>query len=276
MVKTSKYKKLISECMSINRKNIYQHGTKLTKDLLVKKEIEKTFKDHPAYGHRRLALELRMNKKKVLRIMHKFNLKPPRLWYIKRFLTKSDPLRQNQFKNLLPNLNLFKYQPGQIWSSDLTYLKFEGKFLYLAIIKDVISKEIVAFNISNQHNSDLVLKTIKEALLKAEKLPLIFHSDRGREYLSQECISFLQNLKIQISVSDPGSPWQNSWSESFFSSFKRESGNLNRFETLGEMTEYIYGYLNYYNHDRIQLKLKMSPVEFRQKVLDSGLEKRGT
>lgn len=65
----------------------------------------------------------------------------------------------------------------------------------------------MAFNISDQHNADLILKTLKEAVLKAEKLPLIFHSDRGREYLSQDCINFLESLGIKISVSDPGSPW---------------------------------------------------------------------
>lgn len=276
VIKISKDKKLISECMSINRKNIYHQGKKMIKDFAVKKRIEETFKIHPAYGHRRLALELKMNKKRILRIMHKFNLKPPRSWYQKRFITKSDPAFENHFTNLLKNIDLVKYGPGDIWSSDLTYLKFEGRFLYLAIIKDVLSKEVIAFNLSTRHDSDLVLKTLKEALLKTNKPPLIFHSDRGSEYLSGECISFLQNLKVQVSVSDPGSPWQNGWSESFFSSFKGESGNFNRFDGLGELVEYIYGYLNYYNNERIQLKLKMSPAQFKQKVLDSGLEKWGT
>jgi transposase InsO family protein len=144
------------------------------------------------------------------------------------------------------------------------------------IIKDLITKEIIAFNLSDKHDSNLVLKTLKEALLKTNKAPLIFHSDRGSEYLSERCLIFLEQLGIKISVSDPGSPWQNGWSESFFSSFKTESGDLNRFETLGELIEYIYDYFNYYNNDRIQLKLKMPPVQFKQKVSDNGLEKRGT
>jgi len=262
--------------MSINRKNIYHKSRKFFKDLMVKHKIEAVFKTHPAYGHRRLALELKMNKKKILRIMHKFNLKPPRLWYQKKFITISDPKLKYQFTNLLVNLDLRKYLPGQIWSSDLTYLKFMGRFFYLAIIKDVISKKIIAFNLSTNHDSFLVLKTLKEALLKTGKPPIIFHSDRGTEYLSEKCLSLLKKFKIKVSVSDPGSPWQNSWSESFFSSFKTESGNLNRFDTLGELIEYIYGYLNYYNNQRIQLKLKMSPVQFRQKIIDNGLEKRGT
>lgn len=252
----------MAKAMNLNNKNMYYQSLKENHDLQVKKEIEEIFKHHPAYGHRRLSLELKMNKKKILRIMHKFNLKPPRLWYQKKFITKSDPELNQQFINLLKDLPLMKYAPGQIWSSDLTYLKSEGKFLYLAIIKDVVGKEVIAFNVSDQHNSDLVLKTIKEAVLKTKILPLIFHSDRGTEYLSQACISFLENLGIKISVSDPGSPWQNSWSESFFSTLKTESGDLNRFENTEELIEYLFGYLSYYNNDRIVLSLKMSPAQY--------------
>jgi len=262
--------------MNINRKNIYHQGKKLIKDLAVKDKISEVFKTHPAYGHRRLALELGMNKKKILRIMHRFNLKPPRLWYKKRFLTRANLAFKNQFTNLLKNIDLFRYHPGDIWSSDLTYIKFMGRFLYLVIIKDLITKEVIAFNLSDKHDTSLVLKTLKEALLKTNKLPVIFHSDRGREYLSEKCLVLLDKMGIKISVSDPGSPWQNGWSESFFSSFKTESGDFSRFESLGELVEYIYGYLNYYNNDRIQLALKMPPVRFKQKVLDNGLEKRGT
>lgn len=253
--------------MHLNHKNLYYREKRGCKDLLIKSQIETAFVPHPAYGHRRLALELKMNKKKILRIMHKFNLKPPRLWYKKKFLTKSDPKSKKQFSNLLKNLSLKDCLPGQIWSSDLTYIKFAGKFWYLAIIKDIISKEILAFNLSDKHDSHLVLKTLKEALLKAHKPPLIFHSDRGSEYLSQMCMDLLTQLGIKISVSDPGSPWQNGWSESFFSRLKIESGDLNRFEDLGELAEYLFGYLNYYNNDRIQLELKMPPVQFRQQFL---------
>lgn len=262
--------------MHINNKNIYYQSKKQREDTLVRDKIEDAFETHPAYGHRRLALELSMNKKKILRIMHKFCLTPPRLWYQKKFITKSDPAFKVQYTNLLENIDLAQYAIGDIWSSDLTYIKFQGSFLYLVIIKDVVSKEIIDFNLSTKHDSDLILKTIKEALLKTKTLPKIFHSDRGSEYLSQDCIVFLEKLGIKISVSDKGSPWQNSWSESFFSSFKTESGDFNRFETLGELIEYIFGYLNYYNNLRIQTKLKMSPIQFKQKFSESVLEKRGT
>jgi len=276
IVKQSKDKKLIAEAMNLNRKNIYGKSSRNEKDIKVKTAIENTFVDNPAYGHRRLALELKMNKKKILRIMHKYKLKPPRLWYQKKFTTESDPASYTQYGNLLKNPDSMLGNIGDIWSSDLTYIKYEDKFYYLAIIQDIVSKEVVGFNLSNHHDSSLVLKTLKEAIINTKVAPKIFHSDRGREFLSQNCISFLEGLKVKISVSDPGRPWQNSWSESFFSRFKQEFGPFSRFENLGELIENIYQYLNYYNSKRIQLKLKMSPYQFKQKVSESGLEKWGT
>ena len=91
IVKQANNKKLIADCMNINHKNIYNKSKKEIKDMAVKNDIEKTFENHPSYGHRRLALELKINKKKILRIMHKYGLKAPRSWYQKRFTTQSDP-----------------------------------------------------------------------------------------------------------------------------------------------------------------------------------------
>ena len=73
-------------------------------------------------------------------------------------------------------------------------------------------------------------------------------------------------------MSDPGSPWQNTWSESFFSRFKMEFGSFNRFETLGELLENIFSYMHYFNTTRIQTRLKMSPYQYKQKYSESVLE----
>jgi putative transposase len=277
VIKTSNNKKLIAKCMSINNKNIYKTSKKDINDLIVKNQIELAFIDNPAYGHRRLSTHLDYNKKKVLRIMHKYNLKAPRLWYQKKFTTQSNHDYSLSFDNLIrTNDGMAIDKPNTVWSSDLTYIKYQGKFIYLAIIQDIFSKEIIGFNVSDRHDSDLVLKTIKDALSKSGSNPNIFHSDRGREYLSDICISYLTKNHIKISVSDPGSPWQNSWSESFFSRFKCEFGDFNRFEQLGELVENIYQYINYYNNKRIHTTINMSPIQFKQKVLESVLEKRGT
>jgi len=262
--------------MKINHKNIYHHSKLFVRDLVVKDKITKSFETNPSYGHRRLAIDLNLNKKRILRVMHEFGLKPPRLWYQKKYSTQSDTNYQDQYTNLLKDTDMTQYRIGDVWSSDLTYIKFQEKFIYLATIQDIVSKEIIGFNLPYQHNADVVLKTLKEAMLKTKQAPIIFHSDRGREFLSEQCITFLENQKVKISVSDPGSPWQNGWSESFFSRFKTEFGSFSRFETLGELIEQIFEYISYYNNTRIQIKLKMSPVQFKQKYSESVLEKWGT
>ena len=98
--------------------------------------------------------------------------------------------------------------------------------------------------------------------------PKIFHSDRGKEFLNERCIKYFNENNVKISASDKGSPWQNGHIESFWSRFKCESGDLNRFEDLGELAEYIYQYVDYYNNDRIVTELKTSPVKYKQQLLN--------
>ena len=184
IVNISCNKKLIANCMHLNHKNIYHHSKMFVRDLVVKDKIEKNFETNPSYGHRRLALDLKMSKKKILRVMHEFNLKPPRLWYQKKYITQSDATYQDVYTNLLKDTDITQYAIGDIWSSDLTYIKFQEKFIYLATIQDIVSKEIIGFNLSNQHNADVVLKTLKEAMVKNKKPPIIFHSDQiGRAHV---------------------------------------------------------------------------------------------
>lgn len=269
IVKNAPDKQFAGKVIGINSKNIYKTKGKEAKDLKVKESIEATFKDHPAYGHRRLSIELGMNKKRVRRIMKKYGLKPPRLWYQKKYITEAHNQYQNEFTNLVTNIEDGNIKVNQVWSSDLTYIKFKGEFIYLSAIKDIASHEVVGAEIGSHHDADLVLQTLKQALLKEKTLPEIFHSDRGREFLNEKCIGFFRDNNVQISVSNAGSPWQNCYIESFWSRFKAESGDLNRFENLGELIEYIYDYINYYNKDRIINKLKTSPYKYKQKLIQS-------
>ena len=269
IIRNSPNKQFTSQVIGINNKNIYQTNRKEAKDLKVKENIEVTFKEHPAYGHRRLSIELKMNKKKIRRIMRKYGLKPSRLWYQKKYITEADNQYENEFANLIKDIDQNKIKINHIWLSDLTYIKFKGEFIYLSAIKDIVSHEVVGAEIGSHHDADLVLQTLKQALLKEKTLPKIFHSDRGKEFLNEKCISFFRDNNIRISVSNKASPWQNCYIESFWSRLKTESGDLSRFEDLGELTEYIYGYISYYNKDRIVNKLKTSPYKFKQKLIQS-------
>lgn len=269
VIKQAGNKKLAGKFLGIDSRNIYYSRNRLeSRDQLVREQIKQCFKDNPAYGHRRLAIDLNYNKKRIRRIMRKYSLKPPRLWYQKKFLTEAEPKYTDQFTNLIKNVNTNELNINEVWSSDLTYIKYKGNFIYLAAIKDLKSHEIVGAEIGNQHNGDLVIKTLRQAYERQRTRPKIFHSDRGREFLNETCINYCTNNEISISVSNPGSPWQNSQIESFWSRFKSESGDLNRFDTLGELTEYIYGYIQYYNHDRIITKLRMSPINYKQQILN--------
>ena len=102
--------------------------------------------------------------------------------------------------------------------------------------------------------------------------PKIIHSDQGSEYDSQDFIDLIENLKIDISMSRKGSPWENGHQESFFGHLKDEGGNLNRFETLGELVEELYRMLYYYNNLRIHTKLKMTPKQYHQIYLAKDIK----
>ena len=78
MVKTGEHKRIRAEALGISRKNIYRIGKQEAKDLLLKAAIEGVHKEHPAYGHKRVAMELKENHKRISRVMRKYGIKPPR------------------------------------------------------------------------------------------------------------------------------------------------------------------------------------------------------
>lgn len=257
----------MARLLGINRKRIYYQGVREALDLQVKTEIENTHKTHPAYGHKRLALELNANKKKVLRVMHKYGIKPPRRKGRKIWLTEA--VSDHHYTNLIKNIEPFK--PKQIWVSDLTYLEYRGKFFYLETVEDIFTREIIGMAMSDQHDSALALAAIQMAIQNMVQPPEFFHFDQGRENLAQTVTSYLEDHSIKVSVSDKGSPWQNGYKESFFGRFKDEFGDINRFESLGELIEEVYSAIYYYNHLRIHTALKMPPVKFKQQCLNSKL-----
>jgi putative transposase len=257
--------------LNCNRKRIYYQKVKGIKDQLIKKQINLVHKTNPAYGYRRVALALGWNKKKIQRVMQKYNLRPPRRKGKKLFLTQS--VSACHYTNLIKELKII--QPSQVFASDLTYLEYKNKYLYLATIEDLFTREIVTAQISDKHDSHLALTVIQEAI-KSLNHPEIFHTDQGSEFMAQRVTDFLEKNKVKVSVSDKASPWQNGYKESFFGRFKEENGDLNRFETLGELVEEIYGYIHYYNYQRIHTSLKMSPFQFKQKYLESLSQKLGS
>ena len=260
-----------AQALGINRKNIYRQSKLKGKDKLLRQEIEKVWQEHPAYGHRRIGWELGVNHKRILRVMHKFNLKPPRRKVKRYYSTVST--NNHYYTNLLKDLEITR--PHQVWVSDVSYIKFQGKMWYLATIKDIVTRQIMAAQVGKHHDAQLILTTIKQALKLTT--PQIFHSDQGSEFMARKCTSYLEAKNIKISVSDKGSPWQNGYQESFFGRFKDEFGDFNRFNHIGELIEAIYSQIYYYNFKRRHTALKLPPVKFAaSKYSDYCLQKRGT
>lgn len=264
-------KTVSAQALNISRKNIYRPRRLPPKDEKLKKEIIAAHRQHPAYGQRRMALHLGINHKRAQRVMAKFCLRPPRR-RVKRYLTISTPHHtyQNQLASLLPIT-----RTNQVWGSDLTHLSYRGASWYLATIEDIATRQLMGWQLSKRHDSQLVLATLQQAF-QTSSAPTVFHSDQGTEFMAQRCTDYLEQRGVTVSVSDTASPWQNGYLESFFGRFKAEFGDPNRFDSIGTFIEAIYHHIHYYNQHRIHTALKMPPAVYAQKLVsDSCLQEMG-
>ncbi len=255
-------KTALAHKLGVSRSSLYYKHKRPAVDEEVKRQIESVLTAHPSYGHKRIAIELKLNKKRILRVMKKFGIRPYRR-RVKKLRKKADEGKpavtyMNVYKSLCP------IAPFVVWVSDFTYIRFGSYFIYLATIMDMYTREIVGWNISRFHNQELILGALKDAISRCNsKVAIYFHSDQGSEYDSQTTTTFVITLGMMVSMSDKASPWQNGFQESFYSQFKVDLGDPNRFEVLGELIEAIHLTINDYNTDRIHTTLKMSPENYR-------------
>lgn len=248
-------KTILAESAVISRRSLYYVPKQPAKDWITKQSIELVLRDHPSYGHKRLAIHLGINKKRALRVMKLFGIKPYRRVTPKQYTKPKD--------SLFPNL-LITQTPrgiGDIYASDFTYMKYHGQWVYVATVIDVFTRKIVGVSVLTTHSTQLVLNALANAVLYRPP-PRIVHSDQGSEYTSKDYTALVQKLGILQSMSNPGCPWENGYQESFYKGFKLDLGDPNRFATLGELVAAIYQTINYYNRDRIHSAFKMSPVQF--------------
>ena len=260
----------LAKKLGIARSSLYYRHKQSAKDWQTKIKLEETLSDRicRSYGHKRLARHLKINKKRVLRVMKLFGIKPYRRRGKKPF--KKSGKSSISYPN--PLLKMFPSKPNQIWVSDFTYFKFKGKFIYLATIMDIFTREIIGFSVSNRHGVPLVVNALLSAL-NLSASPEILHSDQGREYTSKTYTTLISIFKIFISMSRKASPWENGYQESFYSQFKVDLGDPDRFDNLGELVAEIRDTIKIYNHDRIHTSLKMPPRQFAQlnAILNSSI-----
>jgi transposase InsO family protein len=167
-------------------------------------------------------------------------------------------------RNLLMERGLIATHFHHIWAEDFTYLWFQDRQYYLATIIDLYSRMIVGWALSDHHNTDLIESALLDALARNNLTPDILHQDQGSEYCSDRYDILVKSQNIEASFSDKGHPWENGFQESFYRPFKIEikAKELDRFESLGELTEAIARQLHYYNNERTHSVIKMSPLAF--------------
>ncbi len=147
------------------------------------------------------------------------------------------------------------------WVQDFTHLWFLGGWYYLAVILDLATRQVMGWQLGTRHTSELTFQAVLEAVTN-HPTPPILHSDQGSEYLSEKHQELCDALGMVLSASDPGSPWQNGFMESWFGKFKDDLGPLTPYSTMAELHEALALQIYYYNHDRIHTTLKMSPVSY--------------
>ena len=208
--------------------------------------------------------------------MKKFGLKPYRRRG-RKFKKRKDngQVYPNLLMAVIPN------GPQQVWVSDFTHLVYGKTILYLATVMDIWTREVVGFSLSTSHSVWLIIEAFLSAL-NFRGPPEMIHSDQGSEYKSRVYTGLVEEVGVKISMSHKASPWENGYQESFYSQFKVDLGDPERFETLPEFIEAIHHQMTEYNTNRIHTVLKTTPEQFhqrwevRQKTSDTAFRKQGT
>lgn len=209
------------------------------------------------YGYRRIKKALMnkygliMNSKKILRIMKKYDIQV-RYKNIYKINYSKKYTKENIKSNKL-NQNFKATKENEKWCTDITYLTYAGKTAYLSSIIDLYKKKVIAYEISNRNNNELVIKTLNKAIKQEKEVEgVIIHSDQGVQYTSMQYQEICKSNKIEISMSRRGNPIDNAPIESFHANLKRETLYSNKIKSLEEYIELVREWIKFYNTERIR------------------------
>jgi putative transposase len=216
------------------------------------------------YGYRRITAELRrrgmlVNHKRVARIMREDNLLAvqPRTFRV----TTDSAHDFEVFVNLAARMTLTGI--NQLWVADITYIRLQREFVYLAVILDAFSRKVVGWTLDRSLATRLTLSALQQAIARRQPPPgLVHHSDRGFQYASGEYVTVLQQHRMIPSMSRPANPYDNATCESFLKTLKREEIYANDYQTLEHLAANIETFVDaYYNPCRLHSALGYRPPD---------------
>lgn len=158
--------------------------------------------------------------------------------------------------------------PGEVLAGDITYLRLGNGFVYLAVVIDVYTREVVGWSMGKSLHTKLVLDALEAAMAKlGPDVQVIFHSDRGSQYASEAYRNFCKNKNILPSMSRRGNCYDNSYVESWFSSLKKERIYRSIYRSEQELRAIVFDYIEvWYNRKRKHSSLGyLSPLEYKQR-----------
>lgn len=217
---------------------------------------------------RLLHMGIRMNVKKIRRLMKKYSLLCP-IRTANPYRRMAKAIKTNAVADNRVKREFRKHGARKILLTDITYIPFKDKFCYLSVIKDAYTEQVLSYVLSESLEVDFVLETVKQLIKKhgsTLKADTIIHSDQGCHYTSVGFRELVSDYKLRQSMSRRGNCWDNAPQESFFGHMKDELKIRKRkWESYEEIKQAIDDWIDYYNNDRGQWLLKkMSPNEFYQ------------
>ena len=232
-----------------------------------------------AYGWPRIwrqlrAQGIRVGKQRVQRLMQQHGI---RARGKRRFRVTTTDSRHNLpiAPNLL-NRNFAPAAPNQAWAGDITYIATEEGWLFLAVVIDLFSRRVVGWSMQPDMRRNLVIDALEMAWFHRRpdrNNELIFHSDRGSQYASEDFNKVLNELAITQSMSRKGNCWDNACSETLFGSLKVERLHGQRFETIRQAKDETIAWLLWYNQTRMHSTMGYaSPMQFEKDWMDATVK----
>lgn len=237
----------------------------IEEDMEVRSAIQRIALEHRhRYGYRRITAELRrqgmlVNHKRVVRIMREDDLLGVQP---QRFVTTTQSKHRLEVHlNLARRMQLTGID--QLWVADITYIRLQGEFVYLAVVLDGFSRKVVGWNVARTLASRLAIAALEKAIAERQPAPgLVHHSDRGIQYASAQYAAILKKHQMVPSMSRPANPYDNASCETFIKTLKREEIYANHYDNMEHLRANIEEFIDrYYNRQRLHSALGYCPPE---------------